>query len=765
MRILKIAVVVLLPLLHTQSTWACGPFCGRDGFWIGPGEYVNSSPLEELGVLDLILQYRELKGLTNPPIQQWDSNDSDNWPEIEEWRNTVTSAGLPRPGEISHDAKLPERPGQSYYGAYYATNCAPDAFKNASATLRDRLERYGAADHRFKRWIEAQSLLFDSCDGKGDLPTPAETDWEELEKFDRAYQIAATLMYQFRHDEAYAAFAAIAEDKKSPWSSLALYLKARVLKRELTLYQSPPQEQLTKLKEEIIALMQNDRMQQYQETLIDLLSTFSSLIDIREILPYVKELPTELDLSYQLESSPAEKISGGMISTFINASGFGQAGYAIAKPEQISANSDLKSWLSAIRCGDDITDKNQKLNCYTAVRERYLSSQELPWAVAFALRIKPSDELHSEITKKLLAVDPEHPGWRLARTSLAHLAIEKGALAEAKDHIQLLRTSLQAAQESDEGIELLDFMAATSINEQVDSLRKMLLTHFKMQYGPNPEEFYPPDVTSLDEFYRKKAVSPVDLSTFDYFLPPRFLRRLNSLPSNRLGEIAQALPRDGMQHLFISLTFSRALIDNDLKLANKLFSTALSQAILYRCEQANEWLDDEYQGIKEERQLRCDLLKSLAKGYAKLGPNEKALARLFVLSLLSDPRPFISNSELSLPCGPLWWCQQRTTDDRELDVPSKILSRYAKRAGKRWFAEEALRLIALAPNSPLAPAVLNRVIWGSRSACGDDLRSSPIKKAFRLLHTKYRKSKFAPLTPYHWEDEESDITKIIVPLE
>lgn len=121
----------------------------------------------------------------------------------------------------------------------FMANCFPEAFDTASATLADRIRRYGASSPAVKAWLAAQDAVFQACGMDGVAlppPLPGAPAWLTL---DRAYQQAALDLYSGRNLQAAGEFAAIARDPASPWRGSGLYLAARALVREALARQTP----------------------------------------------------------------------------------------------------------------------------------------------------------------------------------------------------------------------------------------------------------------------------------------------------------------------------------------------------------------------------------------------------------------------------------------------------------------------------------------------------------------------------------------------
>src|SRR5262245_23019643 len=145
--------------------------------------------------------------------------------------------------------------GDAYY---YYPNYYDDAFRNAAATLADRVQRQRSVDAAVRDWILAQDRVFDAC-GQDSTPPPepptGSPDWLIQ---DRAYQRAAWEFYAGHFDRAAERFRAIASEKASPWHGVALYLVARSLVRKAMVtpgYREPDMAALSTAEKEIERLL------------------------------------------------------------------------------------------------------------------------------------------------------------------------------------------------------------------------------------------------------------------------------------------------------------------------------------------------------------------------------------------------------------------------------------------------------------------------------------------------------------------------------
>ncbi|MDX2106842.1 MAG: hypothetical protein SFY67_10615 [Candidatus Melainabacteria bacterium] len=102
------------------------------------------------------------------------------------------------------------------------------AYDTARKTLEERIQKFGIKSPQVKEWINGQDHVFGiGFDKEKSIPPELGADADPLIKADRAYQIAAANFYLKKYGEAAKIFEQIEKDKNSPWSKWAPYLIAR----------------------------------------------------------------------------------------------------------------------------------------------------------------------------------------------------------------------------------------------------------------------------------------------------------------------------------------------------------------------------------------------------------------------------------------------------------------------------------------------------------------------------------------------------------
>jgi len=381
----------------------------------------------------------------NPTLTTDYSGGSDVWIKA---RNAVT--GLNDTSYIQTD-----RPGPDDTSV---TNCFPDAFHSAAATLNDRAARYGPKSAAVQAWIAAQSAVFQAChDPSSELPPPMAKMPPWLAT-DRDYQAAALALYAGRNDEAAARFAAIAKDTHSPWRDSGLYLAARALVRQAVMVKTPSayakaHAALAALAAAPASAMGRDRVPALNE-----------VVAFREDpRGFLTKLTRQLD---------AAAPSPHLASVFRDYTDLGEA--ATAKPEALD-------WIDTLRAAppalspDEQETKDHALARYETSRrtalahatQRWRASHDAAWLVAALSLTDATDEQTPALLTAAGATPPSAPGWLSVQHDIIRLTLIRTPPAASRRRLDaiLARTDLSvsdrnifAAQRAQVAASLDDFV-------------------------------------------------------------------------------------------------------------------------------------------------------------------------------------------------------------------------------------------------------------------------------------------------------------------
>jgi hypothetical protein len=243
---MRLLVPVLL--LGALMVYPCGPFLPELEFTPVHGPVPGGEQAfarGQLGVLrphfyrePLLLAYRRLAGvplsaeeaaaLFPPPSNGAGKSASSRWLEA---RPKV--AGAQTIDMIDENKRVPGNDFQEF------PNCLDGAFDTATATLGERIARWGAASENTREWLRGQDQVFENCTKGPSIPAPVPAGADPLLAADRQYQIAAAKFYAGQFEEAARDFDAIAANASSPWRDGGRYLAARAVIRRATLQNQP----------------------------------------------------------------------------------------------------------------------------------------------------------------------------------------------------------------------------------------------------------------------------------------------------------------------------------------------------------------------------------------------------------------------------------------------------------------------------------------------------------------------------------------------
>lgn len=120
--------------------------------------------------------------------------------------------------------------------------CKADAFKQATTRLKKLSDQYGQHNPDVMNWAQGQDAVFSNCvaANPGTRPEDALANAPEWLRQDRLYQQASAAFYAQDFDQARTLFGQVAEDKTSPYSTIATYLVGRTFLQKAEMTQTGP---------------------------------------------------------------------------------------------------------------------------------------------------------------------------------------------------------------------------------------------------------------------------------------------------------------------------------------------------------------------------------------------------------------------------------------------------------------------------------------------------------------------------------------------
>jgi hypothetical protein len=332
-----------------------------------------------------------------------------------------------------------DRDGPEYTST---VNCFEEAFDTASATLRDRAAKHGAASPEVRAWIDAQDAVFQAChDPEAKLPEPMAAAPAWL-KADRAYQEAAFQLYQGQNFDAAISYSRIAKDRASPWRPLAPYLRARALVRAA---------QVEKIGEAFAGarVAINDLAKAPAGTFGQ-----GEVRKMRHLLDF-RDRPKQLlvDLEKELaarEASPDIAVSFRDYSSLYDK--------RLGKPAPMDWIATLRA--EPARDAVQVANAAELTETETAeldakavrealahARERWSATRDVAWLVAALTLADPDGPAAGELAAAAAKVAPDSPAWLTAQYHLTRLTLAEADPAATRSRLDaiLRRTGLSAS--------------------------------------------------------------------------------------------------------------------------------------------------------------------------------------------------------------------------------------------------------------------------------------------------------------------------------
>lgn len=319
----------------------------------------------------------------------------------------------------------------SYIATYrtaadYAANptCFSDAFDTASATLKDRAGRYGAASPDVAAWLAGQDAVFKACSEAGSILPALPAGAPAWLKADRAYQAAALALYDDTLIEAAADFAAIARDGASPWRPTGLYLRARSLAHEAVRRPSPSAFAAARAAIDDLARAPAGAFGQ------------GRVKGLRHFLAYRDQPKTLLvQLTGELNTPTAPDdvaVSFRDVSTL---------------SEKADPKSDMIDWMESMLPQTAGKDSDPRVDTLKHATERWTASHDVAWLIAALGLAEPGDPGVAALRADGLRVPSADPAWLTVQHHLIRLgrANDDPAAARARIDAVLARTDLSVS--------------------------------------------------------------------------------------------------------------------------------------------------------------------------------------------------------------------------------------------------------------------------------------------------------------------------------
>ena len=781
-------VFCFLFAISIRSALACGPF------FLTP-IFVFDSRLENaedfargnIGIIQptyyrsvLLVAYRTLNRLPFSAYEQkellrdWqaeyeyvDNNEPTRTAAITHWlaaRKMVLATGTAP--EISTDRSL-----NNGYNVFL--NCTASAFDNATKTLAARITEHGLTDKNVNQWVLAQDQVFANCSETNTVPDEAKADAPAWVKNDRDYQIAAAYFYATNYDEAEKRFAAITQNKSSPWRDTAVYLLSRVALRRASAVLSD--DSLDAQNQQARALVY---YQQAEKQLNSILAD-PSLAQFHDSAQQLINLTTFRTNPEKLHYTLAKKL----LATAENENFYQDLTDYRWILDKVIASDDAVNLRQKLRQQSDLTDwiftlQSDENDGYALAVEKSMTTNNKAWLVAFLTKANKDAFAHAvekwQTTKNeawlvasLIKATKDSPN--LADLITASKAVARTSPAFLTVNYHLAR--LQIAQgQTDEPRKIIDSILSDKSLQLSVSTTNQLLSE-RLLLAQNLDEFVQFSQRHAAAFgFNGSDSELVDLAApkegDDYYKKQRPWLNRSLFDTDATGIMNTLMP--------LSLLEKLAQHPNlPAYLKPKVMVSAWTRAVLLNEEKtALELAPDTMNCIPELKQYMPAFIE------AKDSKN-----RLFEADwiMLNNPamRPVVDYG-LERETGfsdiddyrDNWWCNFKPADTLENgEVPQLVAPDFlspaelaeasaenatiAKHAssGSNYLAAEASKWATQIPTEKRLPNALYLAVKATRYGCQNCETVKVSKAAFDILKTRFGNTPWKKKTPYWFKDE------------
>ncbi len=750
--ILLLIVISFLAMMLPRHAQACGPFF-TDAIFVF--EKHPEFPLErfargQIGVLQpswarsyLVASYRNLSGqplsdnevnglkaLWEERINLGYDNSSDDW--IKKWKDARAKVpGPPAPAEINAYRNR-EKPND--YETFL--NCQQDAFDAATATLNDRITRFGADSPIARDWATTQDIVFSNCGGGEHIPDAAANDQDPVIRSAHAYQIAAANFYATHYDEAVKQFDAIAKDASSPWRLIAPYLAARAMLRKGSLADKAEQQQapLTEAEQRLNSILKDNNLAKSHHAAARLLNLARLRLRPNEKLHELADVIVHKDRAEDFKQAVWDYTV--LIDHTV---GDDDKVKTDSVPEEVRSD-DLTDWILTFQDSSDAAANR-------AV-EQWRKKATTPWLIAAMEKALANTAGLSDLMQAAGRVDSSSPAFASVTFHRVRLLVETNRTTEARTLIDRVlsadRTSLPKAT-----VNLLlgqRMVLAENIADFVRAAQREpagLSDNFDGREIPTDEKDAAASTNGAKLFFDADAAT-----VFNKLMPvaTAFEAAQNkNLAANLRRDVAQA-------------TFMRAAMLDQAVTAN---TTATLLATL----------------APELRELLGDYQRAAT-------PDARKFAAAYLALKYPGLRPFVSiGLGRTTALGDVdeyrdnWWCaeppstskidyyegdeqeQKKASAKKSMPAPEFLKGSQAEATreaaalqtlgtGPNYLAQTVISWANKNPTDKRVPEALHLAVKSTRYGCTDKATGRWSKAAFDLLHRNYPNTSWAKETKY-----------------
>ena len=636
------------------------------------------------------------------------------------------------PAASARDTAPRERPAEI---SALDVSCFPNAYRNAAATLLERVKQYGAGDPSVREWTTGEDAVLANCVADSGLPAdlPDAPAWL---KADRAYQVATAYFYRYDYARAAELYDAIGHDASSPWRRLARYLAARAAVHAAIVARTP--DSIAAANTAIAGIAADPELADYHADAPRLASMLAFATRPQQ---RAQELAQSL-LAADLPASLAVDV------------------HDLRDMERTGKRyTDLGAWIYDINALNGEKGR-QNAEVKADVLARWHDGHALPWLVAAMMFLEPGDPDSAEAVAAAQAIDAASPAYYSLAWNRLRLLIGQGktddARAELDRHL--------AAAALPEGVENLMRYHRLALARDIGEFVKFAvrrgeflmylydprtnLNAMALPLPPTKSDSYMASVLSWrSEIFQKDPLYFDVDGAYDMaaFMP---------LPMMARVVLAPGLPAHVKRDIGLSV-WTRAVLLGDADTAKSMADAVAPFFPQY----ADDWKSYRAAATAEAKKVEAALLLlklPAARPYPDYGLG------------------YIYKREVIGAFGARWWASSDTpfgnTDDNgnsvlcldcalplPLVAPPFITARDKQRAkadndrlgklpgGPTWLGAIVIPWAKAHLSDPRVPEALHNVV---RATHYGDMDSDTSEAAYNLLHSRFPKNPWTSKTPF-----------------
>jgi hypothetical protein len=784
-KITTLLSLTVLFSLFVQSVAACGPFTVDPLFsFTRHADYplqdyakgkIGNVP-DSYGRMSLLAFYRELNDLplsaneqkqytkalnerigVHTPDSEYENRPAPQNDAVEQWK-------LTRAKVFAGDVQL-EKEKRFPDNYFYYTSCLDDAFRTAAGTLEARIKSYGINDD-VKEWLNGQDAVFANCGDGGKMPANVAENAPDWLKKDRAYQIAAALLYAGKTAESRAEFQKIANDSNSAWNKTARFVVARSYIREASLIDESEPDYTAESQakwansasnvERVVAKSvdqkKNEKTEIYQkaETALKEILADSSMSEfhasanrlmglvgfrakpreqrrqLAEKLVQKAENPNFyndlVDYIRLLDKVDTEASEAGQLREQKEAEKAGKEydyNYKFQRQDVPNAElgADLTDWLFTYQSADG----------FAHAYDKWKQTRSLAWLTAAIVKAQKDSPNVSEILSEADKIKADSPAFATVKHNQIRLLMDSGKTAEARQKLSEVVPHLNKFTRSTNN----DFTSQRmQLAENLDDYLKFAQRQaagFVWSDDANEEGDDLSDQKDL-QIWKNRTMFDVDsVSQFNQKMPLSVLRQAALNPN---------LP-DHLKKFLVIAVWTRAFI-----LGNTTVQSEFTPLI-----------------IKFAPEYKIPATTSEANSLLAIGRNPIIQPYVSVGYQRAEPNP---NSIDSIRGN--WWCVEKGTNydypafltaaqKAEAEAEQRKLAASGESA--TFLARTAVEFANKNMTNPNTPEILHLAVRSTRYGCKDANTLQFSKAAFDILHKRFPRSEWTKKTPYYFGEREN----------